>query len=93
MSDQADTGKSELDPSVIFEDMLRGIHIELEALQDTAAELNGKVPPEITIRIRPNRTAWAGCQCGTTFIHASGERLDDAVVAFAHALYDARDKL
>ncbi len=93
MSDQADTGKSEwaAEPGhVTFEEMLREVHVQLEALQDHGADLNGKIPPEITVRIRPNRTAWIGCQCGTTFYHASGKCLDEAVLAFVDVLYVAR---
>lgn len=62
------------------------VEAQLDALQEIAATSNGDVRPEITVRLRPVGTMWMGCQCGTTFVSASGKNLCEAMQNFRDAL-------
>lgn len=66
------------------------VEAQIDALQEIAAELNGKIRPEITIRMRPNLSWWLGCQCGTKFVSGSGASFCEAHHAFRAALDAAR---
>lgn len=64
------------------------VYAQVSACQEIAAKLNGGIPPEITIRIRPLGTSWIGCQCGIVFVSASAGTLNEATREFHRLLLE-----
>lgn len=88
--DQANQVTNNTTPRMSDTEIFIEVEAQIDALQEIAAELNGNIRPEITIRMRPNLSWWMGCQCGTKFISASGPCFFDAHNGFFAALQAAR---